>query len=349
MLLLVLSPVQWLASGSVGSRDQVLSPAAGDDVPPGSISLLAKRPHVSHPQLKARATLVGNGTALPNNGRVAFIIRGEAFRNGGRNLAKDSQAGCQPEARGWQEMATRSFMEMMVQPLETRGNEVDLFVTETSGVNKSCEITDSLRILFEEKPTVSAASSNRIKAFAPIARLEGQAESLRFALDLFKNSSTSPEAYNLIMVVRHDMIWTLAINDWPPPADFSKFAFMSLCQHSAGGPNDWANGKFDRSHSSCVSDVMLCMPGSSFAAFDGVVGKPGAKCFEPQYRHGAGHECYEVMAEAIGQTPTFATDYMPTGTVRRAGPLGWLIGTPAQRGDIRKGVPQSAEPAAAVR
>ena len=101
MLLLVLSPVQWLASGSVGSRDQVLSPAAGDDVPPGSISLLAKRPHVSHPQLKARATLVGNGTALPNNGRVAFIIRGEAFRNGGRNLAKDSQAGCQPEARGF--------------------------------------------------------------------------------------------------------------------------------------------------------------------------------------------------------------------------------------------------------
>lgn len=187
-------------------------------------------------------------------------------------------------------------------------------------------------------------NSGRIKAFAPIARLEGQAESVRFALDLFKNSSAAPESYDLIMMVRNDMIWTLAVNDWPPPADFSKFAFLSLCQGSAGGPDDWARGKFDRTHSSCINDVMLYMPGSMFAAVDGVIGKPGAKCFEPGYRHGAGHECYEVIADAIGQAPTFATDYVPRGTVRRADPLGWLIGTPAKRGDIKNGVPPSVEP-----
>jgi len=359
---LALSPAQPLTSASEGSRDQVLSPTTGDGVglalevtgqtpatAPGaaasSISLLAKRPHVSRPLPTRRTALVGNGTALPNNGRVAVILRGEAFRNGGRNLDWDSQAGCQPDARGWQEMATRSFMEMMVQPLEAHGNEVDLFVTETSGQGKPCEMTDSLRTLFEEKPTASTASSGRIKAFAPIARLEGQAESVRFALDLFKNSSSAPEAYDLILMVRNDMIWTLAVNDWPPPADFSKFAFLSLCQGSAGGPDDWANHKFDRSHASCVNDVLLYMPGSMFAALDGVVGKPGAKCFEPDFRHGAGHECYEVIADAIGEPPTFATDYVPRGTVRRADPLGWLIGTPAKRGDIKNGVPPSAEPA----
>ena len=85
-----------------------------------------------------------------------------------------------------------------------------------------------------------------------------------------------------------------------------------------------------------------------FAPFDGLVGREGSKCFEPGFRHGAGHECYEAVADATGSMPTFATDYVPRGSVRRPNPLGWLIGTPPDDSDTRRMKKKEAAPVAAL-
>ena len=156
-----------------------------------------------------------------------------------------------------------------------------------------------------------------------------QADSMRFALDLFKNASTTIAAYNLVMFVRHDMVWTKDIDMWPRPADFSKFSFVPLCQNNQGGVDDWV-----RIGRSCVNYVMQFMPSKLFQAFDLVVGTP--KCFNSNFRHGDGHECYEAVAQATGQKPGFATGYVPSGSVRRPLPLAFLIGTRADKKDQKR-------------
>ena len=39
-----------------------------------------------------------------------------------------------------QNEATHSLLRLLVQPLEARGNQVDMFVTETSGVGSPCPL-----------------------------------------------------------------------------------------------------------------------------------------------------------------------------------------------------------------
>jgi len=287
-------------------------------------------------QPRGEQQLPNAANSLPSGGSVAIIIRGEAFRLGGRNEDASEQGGCKHEAADEQQEATRSMMQHVVWPLQARQNQVDIYATETSGIGAPCALAPTLQSLYEEVPPQGLATGGRVRvaAFAPVERLAGQAESMRFAMDMFKNASAGA-AYDLIMFVRHDMIWTLAIDAWPPPVDFAKFSFLSRCQKNQGGDvEEWA--KLGRS---CVNDVLLLVPGGMFAAFDETVGAEGGKCFEAGFRHGAGHECYEAVATATGEPPAFATDYVPRGSVRRPSPLGWLIGSPPDPQAVAQGRP----------
>ena len=60
-------------------------------------------------------------TSLPSNGRVAFLVRGEAYRLGGRNLDTAQAGGCNEEGAESQNQATHSLLKLLVQPLEARG------------------------------------------------------------------------------------------------------------------------------------------------------------------------------------------------------------------------------------
>jgi hypothetical protein len=153
-----------------------------------------------------------------------------------------------------------------------------------------------------------------------------QADSMRLALDFLKESAHGrvESVYDLVLLVRHDMVWTEAIHKWPPPADFSRFSFTSACEKRAGDAEN------------CVSDTLLVIPGSLFPAFDSVAGAEGSKCFEASFRHGSGHECSGAITKATGQPPSLVTDYVPRGSVRRPNPLCWLIGTPPDKLDVRK-------------
>jgi hypothetical protein len=260
-----------------------------------------------------------NPNSLPSNGRVAFLVRGEAYRLGGRNLDTAQAGGCQEGGVKSQKQATYSLLKLLVQPLEERGNKVDMFVTETSGVQVPCPLVAGLHAMYE-------GNRSRTAVFRTTVRMASQADSMRFALDFLKQRAHGrvESVYDLVLIVRHDMVWTEAIDKWPSPADFSKFSFFSACEKRSGDPEN------------CVSDTLLLMPGSLFPAFDSVAGSEGSKCFVASFRHGSGHECSGAVTKATGQSPSLVTDYVPRGSVRRPNPLGWLIGTPPDELDRRK-------------
>ena len=64
-------------------------------------------------------------------------------------------------------------------------------------------------------------------------------------------------------------------------------SFFSRCSGSDG----------DLPH--CVMDMLVTMPGSKFAAFDGVA--TTGCCYAPGFRHGAGHGCYNQTYMALGR------------------------------------------------
>ena len=258
--------------------------------------------------------------SLPSNGRVAFLVRGESYRLGGRNLDTSQAGGCNTGGTDSQNQATHSLLNLLVQPLEARGNHVDMFVTETSGVKSPCPLVEpGLQAIYQ-------GNRNRSVVFRTAVRMASQADSIRLALDFLKESADDrvESVYDLVLIVRHDMVWTEAIHKWPPPADFSRFSFMSACEKRSGDAEK------------CVSDTLLLMPGSLFPAFDSVAGAAGSRCFVADFRHGSGHECSGAITKATGLPPSLVTDYVPRGSVRRATPLGWLIGTPPEALDIRK-------------
>ena len=259
-------------------------------------------------------------TSLPSNGRVAFLVRGEAYRLGGRNLDTAQAGGCNEEGAESQNEATHSLLKLLVQPLEARGNQVDMFVTETSGVGSPCPLVEpGLKAMYQ-------GHRNRTVLFRTAVRMESQADSMRLALDFLKESARGrvESIYDLVLIVRHDMVWTEAIHKWPPPADFTRLSFTSACEKRAGDAEN------------CVSDTLLVIPGRMFPAFDSVAGSQGSKCFEASFRHGSGHECSGAITKATGQAPSLVTDYVPRGSVRRPNPLCWLIGTPPDKLDRRK-------------
>jgi hypothetical protein len=270
-----------------------------------------------------RAALHANenpSNSLPSNGRVAFLVRGEAYRLGGRNLDTAQAGGCNEGGTESQNQATDSLLKLLVQPLEARGNQVDMFVTETSGVESPCLLVEpGLQAMYQ-------GQRNRSVVFRTAVRMGSQADSMRLALDFLKESAHGrvESVYDLVLLVRHDMVWTEAIHKWPPPADFSRFSFTGACEKRAGGAEK------------CVSDTLLVIPGSLFPAFDSVAGAEGSKCFEASFRHGSGHECSGAITRATGQAPSLVTDYVPRASVRRANPLFWLIGTPPDAMDVRK-------------
>ena len=94
-------------------------------------------------------------------------------------------------------------------------------------------------------------------------------------------------------------------------------SFFSRCSGSDG----------DLPH--CVMDMLVTMPGSKFAAFDGVAST--GCCYASGYRHGAGHGCYNQTVFAIEAEIGVLTDWRPKNNNvarREMGncPLGALAG-----------------------
>ena len=227
--------------------------------------------------------------SLPQSGRVAVLLRGQAFRSGGRQAGHSGLWGCATGARDAQMNATRSLIDMITRPLrEVQRNTVDVIVSEASGEDGPCPLTWKLKDAF---------AAEHLLAFEPQKDAGGQAESMRVALELFK-ARADPASYDLILIVRHDLRWKLPIDTWHAPVDFAKLNFFSRCEPSSG------------SSMGCVEDMVLTMPGRDFAAFDGQVGS--GNCFVHEVIDGAGHGCVQQVHAKLGYEPGLLTDWRPT-------------------------------------
>ena len=89
----------------------------------------AEAPHAEAPSLPQSQDPPQELTAgLPQHGRVAVLLRGEAFRCGGR-----TSHGCCTRAHDAQVHATRSLVNKVIVPLQEHGNLVHVYLTESSG------------------------------------------------------------------------------------------------------------------------------------------------------------------------------------------------------------------------
>eukprot|EP00930_Biecheleria_cincta_P072688 TRINITY_DN60046_c0_g1_i1.p1 TRINITY_DN60046_c0_g1~~TRINITY_DN60046_c0_g1_i1.p1 ORF type:complete len:578 (-),score=102.17 TRINITY_DN60046_c0_g1_i1:76-1809(-) len=308
---------------------------------------------------------------LPEQGRVAIIVRGRAFR-GGRFTT-----GCMMSAWQSQKKETKSLMAKVVDPLLDRGNSVDMFISESSG--KQCALGKDLMALygsFAPPPSIKHANAeptlgdmytsqrpasaepshdNLLSLFATTpppsqilvetqqallsdmytqerTALHKQRAALRVfqqssprsisqragliaALSFFKQKAKQWKHYDLILVIRHDLLWKQAIDEWNVTADYTKLNFMSKCEKGTKIPH-------------CVNDMAFTFPGSMYDGFENSIGRMDCfnqtQCINRGMCHG--HGCKEVMMNLTGtHDESYLTQWVPKSNLReRSNPIAIL-------------------------
>jgi len=216
-------------------------------------------------------------SALPKEGHVAILLRGQAFRHGRKSEA------CQKQQIPAQLNATDSLIDKIVAPLERNQNTVEFFIVNGNS-QEHCP-------MFEE--LLMPKFGKRVAAIRQYESLN-QSDSMIAVLEEFR-FARDPQQYDLILIVRHDDYWKQSISEWPT-ADFDKFNLFSEC------------GEFK----ACMSDIFFMMPGSRWKGFRDAVGTP--RCFDNQLTHG--HYCGRAILKNIGQDNiSFITDWRPKSPV----------------------------------
>lgn len=226
---------------------------------------------------------------LPNDGHIAILVRGQAFRTGALTT------GCDDAAVSDQLRATESLLTHIVHPLEQKHNTVEFFVLNGNSKD-ACPNFEALVVpkFGDRVASVTQFNSNH------------QSDNIRKALDQFNEKAGGADKiakrYDLILIVRHDSEWMTPVNSWPT-AEFDKFNFFSRCEKIGG------------SKKKCINDIVQVMPGSLWKAFDSTVGTK--HCFNITFRHGSGHGCYPELASRIGDDQiAFITDWRPEHRIR---------------------------------
>jgi len=239
-------------------------------------------------------TFGSKNRALPKHGRVAILLRGQAFRQQWMNHV-DARSGCHDDSIPAQLKCTDSLLKHIVTPLERNFNTVEFFVV--NGVDKSaCPTFRNLLM-----PKFAKWGGAVAKEFDS----KTQADNMRATLELFKDtvggSDYIAKWYDLIIILRHDAEWLTSITEWPT-AEFDKLNLFSLCEDGFGrhqGPKE-----------NCVNDILHMMPGSLWKGFRNAVGS--RLCYNPGHRRGLGHDCYRAFARQVGEDNiTFVTDWRP--------------------------------------
>lgn len=203
-------------------------------------------------------------THLPKNGRIALLIRGQAFRAG--------KTPCVKEKYDHQLNTTSLLVSNVVRPLEEMGNKVDIIAAD----DRHCSMMRDIRNLL---------GSHKILANPDISIAENQGISIRLLLEGFKSAVGGIESarqYDLIFVTRHDLEWKTHL--YKTTADYSNLNFASRCEvECAHGCEIYG----------CVNDVAEVMPGMLFPVFDSVVGAD--RCWNE--RGGWQCDCHHATVE----------------------------------------------------
>lgn len=205
--------------------------------------------------------------------------------------------------------------------------QVDVFVSECSGGRGGCPLTAQLLALLGRRVVASETSCEHA----------GQPQSMRAVLDLF---SAAADRYGLVLVTRHDLVWTAPITSWHS-ANFSRVSFLGGCERRCAGcergcahcPDPAAAGtRFGGELSRCVQDVLHVMPGRLFSAFDAAVGARGSRCFDGANK-GSGHGCLPAIEARAGPTGLVLPldQWRPFKDVREPSPLSHLLASVGAR------------------
>lgn len=139
-----------------------------------------------------------------------------------------------------------------------------------------------------------------------------QRSGLVAALSFFKKKAKNRQRYDLILVLRHDLLWKMAIDEWNVTADYTKLNFMSKCENGTKIPH-------------CVNDMAWTMPGSMYDGFEDSIGRMDCfnqtQCINRGMCHG--HACKVVMMNLTGSTnESFLTPWAPKWNLReRSNPI----------------------------
>ena len=267
--------------------------------------------------------------------RVALLLRGQAFRGSPldkRHYSHDFVTSCNASYSRIQEHAWSTLLEHVVLPLEEDGGTVDIVATECTNA-EGCEIAEeSLGRIF----------GSRMLGVKTNCTAANQGESMRATLTEFRSRALVPILeYDLVLVTRHDLIWSRNITLWG--ADFSRLNFLARCMMRCGEESS-ADVTPDRgachpilggSSEECVLDALHTLPGHTFSTFEKrIIGSDG--CFslvddfdprnsDPRKPHTpstAGHLCYNASAAFLPETPGFIlNDWRPKHVTRELNPI----------------------------
>ena len=160
----------------------------------------------------------------------------------------------------------------------------------------------------------------------------------------FNVTYQAADAYALVIMTRHDIIWRRPITQWRA-FNASRFNLLGGCcintpccavcpnspntvplkhaQLMSGLPTPHLHS-VSSLPTTCVQDMFHGMPGASFNTFRGVVGKMG--CFDGTVWT-TGHGCYKAVDERLGPTNFVipVTDWLPWGGTREPNPIASFV------------------------
>jgi len=257
-------------------------------------AIKASRPHHHHHHHHTHThTNHGNlsFTTLPRGSRIAIVLRGQTFRDGGR---WGESCSTNTEAVEKQLLATKSVLDKVALAFDMASHTVDIYLFESSNCSMFEDIVDLVG------PRLRFRQSFRGKS---------QSESMNRTVNEFKLHD--PAKYRVIIMLRLDVIVKSYVYQWPN-VDYDKFNFYSHCPLKTDSQNPFK----------CVNDVMHVMPGKYFAAWQRMVGR--GRCFNgkpgPNGRD-CGHLCYGQAVKAFGQDNVgFVTDWAPESGIRETSP-----------------------------
>ena len=266
----------------------------------------------------------GEGLSCPQPSwrRAAVLIRGQAFRvHGGGTLTRGCMSEREEHSRS-QRAAWRALLEQVVRPLEACGTLVEVMVTECSSVRGCPAVMDPIHGL------PSLFGSRLVANQTSECESRDQGSNMRTALNTALAAACCVGDGDLLLITRHDIVFTRPITAWSRVggANFSKFNFLSVCDQ-------------DRGPESCVADAVLSMPAAMVSKFERLVLANhylgGLGCFSNTsspngIAFGNGHGCWPLVkrhvtwpdAPGLLVTPEV---YRPRVVVREENPISHFV------------------------
>ena len=263
--------------------------------------------------------------------RVAILLRGELLRRECTMYAA-WLAGVE---------ATHSLVDELIKPLESVGAIVRVLLSFTQPVVEHSSYRDSACDLLTDslthdaaRRTAEAIGRHRLLGTPACFTSLSQSDGLHKLMHLFRTERAKhANAFDLVLLCRHDLRWRLAIDRWPvwhtiqplTLIENKSFAFLSRCEKTGEDRED--KPRLDH-YEGCVDDVFILLTLETYTVFDLATRASIATndtnnelCFRRSGKpHVAddrsGHGCSARMTAMTGRFPALLTAWQSASGLR---------------------------------